>query len=51
MKVDYGELRHFCDDLICPDPVWKLSMHSLQIGSLTALLGALVFWVGPCDDV
>ena len=25
MKVYYGELRHFCDDPVCPDPVWKLS--------------------------
>ena len=25
MKVDYGESRHFCDDPVCPDPVWKLS--------------------------
>ena len=24
MKVDSGELRHFCDDPACPDPVWKL---------------------------
>ena len=20
-----GNLRHFCDDRVCPDPVWKLS--------------------------
>ena len=26
MNVDYGEWRHFCDDHIYPDPVWKLSM-------------------------
>ena len=25
MKVHYGESRHFCDDRVCPDPVWKLS--------------------------
>ena len=25
MKVDFGNLRHFCDDPVCPDPVWKLS--------------------------
>ena len=24
MSVDYGELRHFYDDPVCPDPVWKL---------------------------
>ena len=33
MKVDYGELRHFCDEPVCPDPVWKLSTlgsHSLN---------------------
>ena len=29
MQVDYGELRHFCDDPVCPDPVWKLSMYTL----------------------
>ena len=22
--VDYGESRHFCDDPVCPDPIWKL---------------------------
>ena len=22
MKVHYGELRHFCDDRVCADPVW-----------------------------
>ena len=26
VKVDYGKLRHFCDDPVCPDPVWKLSI-------------------------
>ena len=26
MTVDYGKLRHFCDDPVCPDPVWKLSI-------------------------
>ena len=25
-KVHYGELRHFCDDPVCPGPVWKLSI-------------------------
>ena len=25
VKVHYGELRHFCDDPVCADPVWKLS--------------------------
>ena len=24
-NIDYGKLRHFCDDPVCPDPVWKLS--------------------------
>ena len=24
-KVHQGELRKFCDDPVCPDPVWKLS--------------------------
>ena len=28
MKVDYGELRHFCDEPVCPDPVWMLSTAS-----------------------
>ena len=27
MNVDYGELRHFCDDPVCPDHVWKLSIR------------------------
>ena len=27
MKVDYGESRHFCDDPVCPEPVWKLSVN------------------------
>ena len=25
MSLDYGQLLHFCDDPVCPDPVWKLS--------------------------
>ena len=25
MKVHDGKLRRFCDDPVCPDPVWKLS--------------------------
>ena len=25
MNVHYRESRHFCEDPICPDPVWKLS--------------------------
>ena len=25
VKVDYGGLRHFCDDPVCPEPVRKLS--------------------------
>ena len=25
MTIDHGELRHFCDDPVCPDTVWKLS--------------------------
>ena len=34
MKVDYGKLRHFCDDPVCPDTVWKLSVkvQSLDFG-------------------
>ena len=24
MKVNYGKLRHFCDDPVCPAPIWKL---------------------------
>ena len=28
MKVDYGKLWHFCDDPVCPYPVWKLSSMS-----------------------
>ena len=31
MKVDHGELRHFCDDSVCPDPVWKLSKVGMDI--------------------
>ena len=27
MKVHYGKLRRFCDDPVCPDPVWKLSIE------------------------
>ena len=30
MIVDYRELRHFCDDPICPDHVWKLSRDELR---------------------
>ena len=30
MKIDYGKLRHFCDDPVCPDPVWKLSTQSVK---------------------
>ena len=26
MKVEYGKLRHLCDDPVCPDPVWNLSV-------------------------
>ena len=25
MRVDDGNLRHLCDDPVCPDPVWQLS--------------------------
>ena len=25
-SVDYWKLRHFCDDPVCPDPVWKLPL-------------------------
>lgn len=25
VKIHSGELRHLCDDPVCPDPVWKLS--------------------------
>ena len=25
MRAHQGESRHFCDDLVCHDPVWKLS--------------------------
>ena len=27
MKVNYRELRHFCGDPVCLDPIWKLSSH------------------------
>ena len=27
MKVDHGKLWHLCDDPVCPDPVWKLSVY------------------------
>ena len=26
----YGELRHFCDDPDCPNPIWKLSVSGVQ---------------------
>ena len=29
-NFDYGKWRHFCDDPVCPDPVWKLSSSMLQ---------------------
>ena len=32
MKDDYGESRHFCDDPVCPDPVWKLSKTVFGMG-------------------
>ena len=35
MKVDYGKLRHFCDDPVCPDPVWKLSTSALFVSLIT----------------
>ena len=25
MNIDYGKSRHFCDDPVCSDPVWKSS--------------------------
>ena len=28
MNVGYGRLRHFCDEPVCPDPVWKLESTS-----------------------
>ena len=28
MTVDSGELRHVCDDPVCPDQVGKLSKHA-----------------------
>ena len=24
VNTDYGKVRHFCDDPVSPDPVWKL---------------------------
>ena len=30
MNADYGRSRHFCDDPVCPDPVWKLSLLRLR---------------------
>ena len=41
MEVDRGKLRHFCDDPVCPDPVWKLLVGKGQMGS--ALIGSLQF--------
>ena len=23
MNISYGEMRHFCENPVCPDPVWK----------------------------
>ena len=31
-------LRHFCDDLVCPDPVWKLSICRVVFACGTARL-------------
>ena len=32
MRIDYGELWHFCDDPVCPDPI-----RSCQSGRLQSL--------------
>ena len=51
LKVDYGKSRHFCDDLVCPDPVRKPStaVHRNPPGSAPALKGKVKggdgFWV------
>ena len=31
VKVDRGKPRRFCDDTVCPDPVWKLSNFSTRV--------------------
>ena len=28
--IHQGELRHFCDNPVCPDPVWKLSTDGVR---------------------
>ena len=40
MKVDQGELRHFCDDPVCPDPVWKPSRFRCRANRATARAAA-----------
>ena len=37
MKVDYGELRHFRDDPVCPGPVRKPSGPCFLFASVAAL--------------
>ena len=39
MKVDYGGLRHFWDDLVCPDPVRKLSNFAQNSRGVGAAVG------------
>ena len=29
----YGKSWHFCDDHVCPDPVWRLSREGLEPGA------------------
>ena len=40
MKLDSGKSRHFCDDPICPDPIWKLPVHKSRLWILTVLTQA-----------
>ena len=37
MTFDHGKPPHFCDDPVCPDPVWKLSIHKSRLWISTVL--------------
>ena len=47
MTVDQQEMRHFCDDPVCPDLVWKLSVTDVLFFERSLSLVWLVgdwFW-------
>ena len=53
MKVDEGKSRHFCDDPVCPDPVWKPSREPRDgnqgIVIVIVIVMVITLYFGPCQ--